>query len=438
MRKAILAIATLCIIATPVFSKTYIVRLKKNLGSQTTKLKSLLKTRKVKKLNISFGNYYKVGIDSKAELSRLKKMKRSSNVISIDKNVMFKVNPRRFHKSERRSKRSRDGIDQLFKEQWALQNTGDNVKDSQVSNPKAGTDINALEAWKKQTGNKKLVIAVIDTGVNYKHPDLKDTMWINEQERSGAPGVDDDGNGFVDDIYGYDFANKDGDPMDDNDHGTHCAGIIAATHNDIGIRGVLKDVQIMAIKFLGAGGSGTFEAALQSIDYAIKNGAHIMSNSWGASITPPQGLIDAVKEAEKKGITFIIAAGNSNADNDKKKSTSNMDIDNVIAVGSHQGGEGKSYFSSYGKKNVHVFAPGSVIMSTVSKNKAYKKFSGTSMATPYVAGIAGLLKSMNPNLTPLQIRNTLIKTSIKSQGLKNYSVSQGRVEALKALKNIQD
>ncbi len=437
MRKAIIALATLGLVSSA-FSKTYIVRIKDSLGFQTSKLQSILKTNKVKKLDISFGNYYKVGVDSEEELNRLKKLSRASNVISVDRNITLGVNPRRFEKSFMGSKRSRNGVDELFGEQWALQNTGDNVKDGRVPNPKKGVDLKAIEAWKKQKGNKKLVIAVIDTGVNYEHPDLKDAMWINEQEAKGAPGVDDDGNGFVDDIYGYDFSNDDGDPMDDNDHGTHCAGIIAATHNDIGVRGVMSDVQIMAVKFLSGSGGGSLEGAIQSIDYAIKNGAHIMSNSWGAGINPPQTLIDAIKEAEKKGITFVIAAGNSNSNNDTSKNTSNIDLSNVIAVGSHQGGEGKSYFSSYGKKNVHVFAPGSVIMSTVSKKKAYQAFSGTSMATPYVAGVAGLLKSMKPELTPLQIRQTLIKSSIKSEGLKNYSVSQGRVEALNALNNIQD
>ena len=327
-------------------------------------------------------------------------------------------------------------IDSMFNKQWGLVNTGKNLGGI-FSQGVAGEDINMSKAWeitKVSTGDQVIKIAVIDTGVDYTHPDLKSQIDVNEMELNGKPGVDDDGNGYIDDIYGYDFANKDGDPMDGNGHGTHCAGVIGAGHNSIGIAGVMSNVKIVPIKFLSDAGSGETIDAISAIDYAIKRGVHVMSNSWGGG-EKEQSLLDAITAAEAAGITFIAASGNESNNNDKKSSyPANYDISNVISVGSFTGTGSKSSFSNYGLKTVHVTAPGSSILSTY-KRGGYSSLSGTSMATPHVAGVVGLILSMEPHLTPLEIRERLINTSVKTEKLKAASLSGGRVDAFRAITN---
>lgn len=302
------------------------------------------------------------------------------------------------------------------KEQWALYG-------------KAG--IKAREAWAITEGSEDIVIAVIDTGIDYNHEDLKDNMWTNEAELNGEEGVDDDENGYVDDIYGYNFQKGHGDPMDDHSHGTHCAGVIGAVHNSIGINGVMKNVKLMALKFLGSSG-GSSAGAIAAIKYATKMKVNVMSNSWGGG---GRSVImeNAIKDAEKAGIVFVAAAGNDGRNNDYGTHyPSNYEVDNVIAVASHTVQDKLSYFSNYGIKNVHVSAPGSDILSTVPDNK-YKSYSGTSMATPYVSGVIGLLLSQNPDLKPLEIRKLLMKTSFKGPAYTEKVVSKGRIDAAKAL-----
>ena len=204
--------------------------------------------------------------------------------------------------------------DPKFVELWGLHNTGSNEPGG--STGLAGADINALNAWDITKGSKSVTIAVIDTGVDYNHPDLKDQMWVNTAEKNGTAGVDDDGNGYVDDIYGYDFANNDGDPIDGHSHGTHCSGTIGATHNNgLGVAGVMADVKIMAIKFLSDSGSGSTEGAIKAIDYATKMDVDLMSNSWGGG-GRSQALEDAITRAKDAGILFTAAAVNSSTNND--------------------------------------------------------------------------------------------------------------------------
>lgn len=161
---------------------------------------------------------------------------------------------------------------------WGLSNTGQ-------SGGTVGADMHAQEAWTITTGHPGVVVAVIDTGIDYTHPDLAANMWINPGEIPGN-GIDDDGNGFVDDVYGYDFFNRDGDPRDDHFHGTHVAGTIGAFgNNGVGVVGVNWTVQLMALKFLGASGSGDVAGAISAIQYAIDNGAEVLSNSWGGRAT---------------------------------------------------------------------------------------------------------------------------------------------------------
>lgn len=298
---------------------------------------------------------------------------------------------------------------------------------------KGPAGIKAEEAWKESIGSKKLLVAVIDTGIDYNHPDLRRNIWVNKAEKYGEKGKDDDGNGYIDDVYGYDFANNDNNPMDGHGHGTHCAGTIGAVHNKRGVAGVMKDVKLVALKFLSDRGSGTTEGAIKSIDYATKLGVHVMSNSWGGG-GYSQLLKEAIERAEAKGIVFVAAAGNSGSDNDEKPHyPSNYDVSNVIAVASHTSSDKKSYFSCYGAETVDVSAPGSAIKSTW-KNGGYKSISGTSMATPHVSGIVGLMLAKDKSLSPSEIKDKLIKSCVKQASFAGKTVCEGRVDAAAALK----
>lgn len=325
--------------------------------------------------------------------------------------------------------------DASFSKQWGLSNNGKNG--GIFSSGVAGEDINVMKAWditKGATGDKTIKIAVIDTGVDYNHPDLKAQMDVNLAELNGKKGVDDDGDGYVDNIYGYDFVNKDGDPADGHGHGTHCAGVIGASHNSIGIAGVMANVKIVGLKFLSDKGSGESIDAIAAIDYAIKKGVHVMSNSWGGG-DKEQALLDAITAAEQAGITFVAAAGNDSNNNDSRSTyPANYEVSNVISVGSFTNAGSRSSFSNYGVKTVHVSAPGSSILSTYKGG--YSNLSGTSMAAPHVSGIVGLLLSQEPGLTPAQIRERLIKTSTQTSKLKSASMSGGRVDAYRALTEI--
>lgn len=331
--------------------------------------------------------------------------------------------------------RKQQTTDEFFPKQWGLQNLGQ--QDPAGATGVAGIDVNAVEAWKIQTGKREVVVAVIDTGVDYNNPDLKDNMWTNAAELSGQPNVDDDGNGYVDDVYGYSFVNGKAyaDPMDDHGHGSHCAGVIGArTNNEIGMAGLNWDVQIMAVKFLSKGGSGTLEDAVLSIDYAVKNGAHILSNSWGGGPFT-NALFEAIQRSHEAGTLFIAAAGNSSANNDKSEAyPANYDVPNVISVAAIDNRGRLASFSSYGKKKVHLGAPGVNVWSITTKG--YESWSGTSMATPHVSGVAALVKANETQLSNVEIRERLISTAVRIPGLRNKVSSGGMVSAYTSLMNI--
>ena len=298
--------------------------------------------------------------------------------------------------------------------------------------------VDAEKAWDITTGSATTVLAVIDTGIDYDHPDLKDNMWKNDAEAQGQAGVDDDGNGIVDDIYGANFvvANKPtGDPKDDHSHGTHCAGTIGARGDDgVGVVGVTWNVRLMAIKFLSKDGGGTLESAVKSIDYATKMGAKISSNSWGGG-GESQALKEAIQRANKAGSLFVAAAGNNSSNNDTTANfPSNYPVANVLAVAAVDNKGLLASFSNYGKKMVHVAAPGVDVYSTVLSG-AYGSKSGTSMATPHVSGIAALVASNEPNLTILEIKERIIKTSRPLASVKNKVASGGMASAYTSLTN---
>lgn len=265
------------------------------------------------------------------------------------------------------------------------------------------------EAWEVTHGSREVIVAVIDTGVDVSHPDLAGNIWINTRERDGTPGVDNDGNGFVGDIYGWDFANDRANALDDNHHGTHVAGIIGARANGTGTVGVAPKVRIMPVKFLTATGSGTTYNAIRAIEYAVANGANVISNSWGGG-GYSQLLNDAIQKAVQKGILVVAAAGNE-ATNMNQTPGYPASYPNVISVASTDANDALSSFSNYGADNVMIAAPGDRIYSTYP-NGAYAFLSGTSMAAPQVSGALALALSLNHSLAPDRLKQALCETSV--------------------------
>ena len=284
----------------------------------------------------------------------------------------------------------RGGIDAVpndpqFGSLWGLDNTGQD----------GGTidaDIDAPEAWDSTTGSSDVVVAVIDTGIDYTHPELSDNMWTNPGEIP-ENGLDDDGNGYVDDVYGIDTANGDSDPFDDHSHGTHCAGTIGASgDNELGVAGVNWNVKLMAVKWIGADGWGETDGAIEAIEYAHAIGADVSSNSWHI-FEYSQAMYDTIAGIDD---VLVFAAGNESMNTDVWMNIpSAYDLPNILAVGASNRVDVPADFSNYGLTSVDVFAPGEDILSTVP-GEGYDVFSGTSMATPHVAGVAALLLSANP------------------------------------------
>lgn len=275
---------------------------------------------------------------------------------------------------------------------WGLHNTGQygGVED---------VDIDAPEAWDMITGAPSVVVAVIDSGINYTHEDLVQSIWTNSGEIPNNQ-IDDDGNGYVDDIYGANVITGTGDPRDDNSHGTHCAGTIAASgNNQIGVVGVAWNAQIMSVKFLDSRGRGLDANAAKAIDYAVNEGARVISASWGGEGRSPL-LQESIARAEAKGVLFVAAAGNSGLNIDIYPSyPAAYDNSNIVTVASIQRDGRLSGFSNFGVKGVDIAAPGSYILSTVSNsNSAYASKSGTSMATPHVSGALALVLQKFPNI----------------------------------------
>ncbi|HEX4924982.1 MAG TPA: S8 family peptidase [Bdellovibrionales bacterium] len=305
--------------------------------------------------------------------------------------------------------------------------------------------VQSAAAWDISVGSSSVVVAVLDTGVDYSHPDLRDNIWINPREIAGN-GRDDDGNGYVDDVRGYDFANNDNDPMSDDSgvyHGTHTAGTVGASGgNAIGIAGHAPVVKIMPVKFLAGDGGGDLSAAIRAIDYAVANGAKVMNNSWG-SPQASRALADAVARARDAGVLFVAASGNGGSDgvgdnNDAQPVyPASFPYDNVISVASSGRGDSLSGFSNYGARTVHVAAPGEDILSTMNGGR-YQMMSGTSMASPLVSGVLALMISRRPDLNYQQIKAALLTSVDTNASLQGRVSSGGRVNAFKALRAVSN
>jgi subtilisin family serine protease len=331
------------------------------------------------------------------------------------------------------------GFDNL----WGMHNAGQTggVPDA---------DIDAPEAWDTWTGNGSTIVAVIDTGIDYTHPDLAANMWTNPGETPGD-GIDDDGNGIVDDYYGANFVYRDefgapsGDPLDDHFHGTHVAGTIGAVgNNGIGVAGASWNVKLMAIKFLDSFGSGWTSDAIDGLNYAVSKGAMISNNSWGGG-PYDQGLYDAIQTAGQLGHVFVAAAGNAGWDADLDPMfPAAYDLDNIISVAATDHTDGLAWFSNYGANCVDLGAPGDLVYSTFPTyvtdemfwngfGPDYGTISGTSMATPHVAGVAALLRDLHPDWTAQQVKDQLLGTADPLDSLTGITVTGGRLNAAAAV-----
>jgi len=341
--------------------------------------------------------------------------------------------------------------DPNFSNLWGLDNTGQ-------TGGTEDADIDAPEAWDIQTGKSDIIVAIADTGVDYKHPDLAANMWVNSAEQEGTPGSDDDGNGYIDDIYGYDFAgassripdDDDSDPCDCFFHGTHVAGSIGAVgNNNVGIAGVTWNVKMMALKIFaddyGVEPEVFASEAVEAIGYAVDNGAKVINASWGGD-SYSQSLYDAIKDAGDAGLLFVAAAGNDyGKDNDENPVyPASYDLDNIISTMSTDQDDQMSNFSNFGESSVDIGEPGTDILSTtptyetlamlvfgVSTN--YDTLSGTSMSAPYAAGACALVWSQYPTLPNKIVKGILLKTVDPTLASPRRCLSGGRINIYNAL-----
>ena len=357
-------------------------------------------------------------------VSAVKMMQSDPNVEYVEPNYIYKItaNPN----------------DPYFGLLWGLNNTGQNVNGTVG---KAGADIDAVQAWDKTTGTPNVIVAVIDSGVLTSHPDLAANIWVNPGEIPGN-GIDDDLNGFIDDVNGWDFVFNDSTPDDENGHGTHVAGTIAAVgNNKIGVTGVSWNAKIMVLRASDKDGFGTAAAEINSIMYASSKGAHVINCSWGGP-----GFSQSLKDAiDASPAVVVCASGNGGNDSigDNNDSIphypSGYSSANIIAVAATDQGDELAYFSNYGPTTVDVAAPGVNILSTWNDGD-YQYLQGTSMSTPHVSGLAALLwgysgssASQNRLLAAGDIISRIRSTVDPLPSLSGLIASGGRINADKAL-----
>ena len=342
--------------------------------------------------------------------------------------------------------------DPMWLQLWGLKNFGQDAPGGIEG--AVGADIGALEAWQKTTGDRSVVVAILDTGVDYKHPDLAQNIWVNLPEKTGVPGVDDDGNGYVDDIHGWNAVSDaraaphfgqvgSPNPMDDQSHGTHVAGTIGAVGgNGQGVVGINWKVSLMPVKFLDENGSGSTIDEYRAIKYILANNVDVVNGSYGGGASSKL-IKSLIAEGVAKGVLFVFAAGNDGENNDFTDSfPSNYDLPNIISVAASDIRDQMATFSNFGPTKVHIAAPGLNILSTIPTAMAgagepYAVFSGTSMASPHVAGAAALLLSADPSLKkqPALIKERLLKTAEFKPNLASAVASAGRLSVRRAIQN---
>jgi subtilisin family serine protease len=291
--------------------------------------------------------------------------------------------------------------------------------------------IHAPAAWGVSRG-AGVTVAVLDSGISIDNPDLTNAVWQNPNEIPGN-GIDDDGNGIVDDVYGADFVNHDGVPDDEEGHGSHVAGTIAATADDgNGVVGVAPDARVMPLKFLDKNGAGNVADAISAIDYAIKNGARVINASWGGPDFS-QALQDAIARAGQAGIVFVAAAGNDGTNNDTTPDyPAAMNLPNIISVAASDKQDQLASFSNYGKNTVDLAAPGVGITSTVGDHT--ESWSGTSMATPHVSGVAALLESASPSASAAAVAGAITAGARTTTSMIGMTKSGGILDTVGSFK----
>jgi subtilisin family serine protease len=316
---------------------------------------------------------------------------------------------------------------------WALSNTGQ-------QGGVAGIDVNPQSAWDLVGGGSRdIVVGVIDTGIRYTHADLAGNMWTNPNEIAGN-GIDDDANGYVDDVFGIDAITGSGDPFDDDSHGTHVAGTIAATAFDGGSHvGVAYGVRLMALRFIPANGAGSTFDAIECIEYAVAEGADVLNNSWGGPGFS-QALENAIEAANAAGVLFVAAAGNESNNTDREANyPSNYDVPNVVSVAAIDRRGSLAAFSNFGSSTVDLGAPGVSIFSSVAdSDSSYGSFQGTSMAAPHVAGVAALVLSRFPSLDASELKAILLNSVSPLPSLNGRTVTGGMVDAGRAVGTAED
>ena len=298
-----------------------------------------------------------------------------------------------------------------------------------LNNIAFGVDIDPEKAWNITTGSRDVIVGVLDTGVLYSHNELTNQMWKNPGEVPGDE-IDNDENGYVDDVYGMNALSDGGDPLDDEGHGTHVAGTIAAAANDGNpVVGVAWDVRIMGLKVLGPLG-GTSSDIMQGFEYGVKHGCKVINASLGGGARS-QTMFEAIARAQRQGVLLVAAAGNSGVDTDIfAHYPSNYDLDNVISVAAIDRYGELAVFSNYGGRTVDIAAPGVDILSLgIDDNGDYQENSGTSMAAPHVAGVAALVYSAFPNASAEEVRNQIISSAVPVDAFSTRLVSSGRLSA---------
>jgi subtilisin family serine protease len=311
--------------------------------------------------------------------------------------------------------------DTLFSYQWGFHNTG-------ATGGTPDADIDAVEAWDKSTGSSSIIVAVVDEGIDLTHPDLSPNIWVNPGEIAGN-GIDDDGDGFIDDVNGWDFNHGDASVYDgasEDRHGTEVAGIIGAVgNNGAGVAGVCWNVRIMPVKFISYG-SGTVSDAILALNYAAEKGARVVNCSWGGT-SYSYALKSAFQDLQDAGILVVTSAGNSSADTDiTSHYPSNYDLDNIISVAATDRNDLLSSFSNYGVTTVDLGAPGSSIYTTLPGGN-YAYFSGTSASSPFVTGAAALALSVAPNLTYVVLKDRIMNAVDPIEDLTTKTVTGGRL-----------
>ncbi|MGH7801995.1 MAG: S8 family serine peptidase [Thermodesulfobacteriota bacterium] len=315
--------------------------------------------------------------------------------------------------------------DSAFSNLWGLNQSSD-------------VDIDAPEAWDFFTGEGEpnFVVAIIDTGIDINHPDLASNIWTNPGEIPNNS-LDDDGNGFVDDVHGWDFVDDDNNPFDGYGHGTHVAGTVCSIgNNGIGIVGVLWQCKLMPLKFISDSGFGTASDAVRAIEYATKMGIKVSNNSWGDD-SFSQSIYDAINNSKSVGHIFVAAAGNENINTDfaPRHYPSSFDLDNIISVAAIDINGNRASFSNWGVSSVDLGAPGVNVYSTLPNN-SYGNGSGTSMATPHVAGVVALVYALRPNWSYTDVRKQIFDNIFPLGSLSDITATGGIVNAFKAIQGL--